>query len=362
MSEPLLLQLDCVLRGAALSLLLLLAGLLCRGSGRHPASRLAAGLAFGMAAWAISGLPGFAGWGLAFRLPVSLLAAISPVLFWLLSATLFDEEFRLSRRHAVAGATLMALEAASLATEAPLGLLPVLAPVGLAGMAATYALDGWETDLVGARRTARLFVILTAAIVPLGIGFTAWASLTPSGAAINAAGAAFLVAAVTAGAWWLLYSDHVIDLTRGGRAIDRRRVAVDITDPALLRALERLMAVDRAYRQSGLTPAALAQRLKIPVQRLRRVIHAGLGYRDFEAFLNRYRIAEAKIALADEVQLAVPVDIIGLDAGFIEPEQFEAAFRAETGLAPRAFRRLAMTHPLPRPQDTEEMLGQRERR
>jgi hypothetical protein len=40
-------------------------------------------------------------------------------------------------------------------------------------------------------------------------------------------------------------------------------------------------------------------RLDLPEYQLRQVINEGLGHRNFNAFLNRYRIGEAKAALSD---------------------------------------------------------------
>jgi AraC-like DNA-binding protein len=97
--------------------------------------------------------------------------------------------------------------------------------------------------------------------------------------------------------------------------------------------------VERAYRHEGLTIGALALRLGIPEYKLRRVINQGLGYRNFTAFLNRYRIDEAKAALADPAQAAVPVLTIAMDAGFQSLPPFNRAFKSDTGLTPSDYRR-----------------------
>jgi len=60
------------------------------------------------------------------------------------------------------------------------------------------------------------------------------------------------------------------------------------------------------------------------------------------AFLNRYRIDEAKTALADSSQKDVPVLTIGMDAGFRSLGPFNRAFKADTGLTPTGFRGLAL--------------------
>jgi len=69
----------------------------------------------------------------------------------------------------------------------------------------------------------------------------------------------------------------------------------------------------------------------------------GPGHRNFNAFLNRYRIEEAKAALADPEQKEVPVLTIAMDAGFQSLGPFNRAFKAATDLTPTEFRRLALT-------------------
>ncbi|HET6969815.1 MAG TPA: helix-turn-helix domain-containing protein, partial [Phenylobacterium sp.] len=113
-------------------------------------------------------------------------------------------------------------------------------------------------------------------------------------------------------------------------------------DMVLLRRLEREMNLERAYRRDGLTIGRLAHELGVPEYRLRRVINRGLGHRNFAAYLNGQRIAEARAALADPAQADVPILTIALDAGFGSLGPFNRAFKAETGLTPSAFRREAL--------------------
>ena len=116
----------------------------------------------------------------------------------------------------------------------------------------------------------------------------------------------------------------------------------DAVAPLVLRRLDRLMTVERIYRQEGLTIATLATRLDLPEHRLRQVINEGLGHRNFNAFLNRYRIDEAKASLSDTGQRDVPVLTIAMDAGFQSIGPFNRAFKADTGLTPTEFRRDAI--------------------
>jgi AraC-like DNA-binding protein len=110
-------------------------------------------------------------------------------------------------------------------------------------------------------------------------------------------------------------------------------------DPALLRRLDRLMVEERVYRREGLTIGALAAKLGVQEYRLRQAINEGLGYRNFNAFLNSYRLGEAKAALADPGQEEVPILTIAMDAGFRSLGPFNRAFKADTGTTPTEFRR-----------------------
>jgi AraC-like DNA-binding protein len=87
-----------------------------------------------------------------------------------------------------------------------------------------------------------------------------------------------------------------------------------------------------------LTIGVLAGRLGVAEHRLRRVINQTLGHRNFNVFLNGYRLAEVKAALADPAQDAVPITTMALDAGFQSLGPFNRAFKSDTGLTPSEYR------------------------
>lgn len=65
----------------------------------------------------------------------------------------------------------------------------------------------------------------------------------------------------------------------GVQAADRGPVA-----SLLSHWLDKMMMVERVYRQEGLTVGRLAAKLDLPEYRLRQAINEGLGYRSFNAF------------------------------------------------------------------------------
>ncbi|NIB40274.1 helix-turn-helix transcriptional regulator [Pseudomaricurvus alkylphenolicus] len=106
----------------------------------------------------------------------------------------------------------------------------------------------------------------------------------------------------------------------------------------LLEQLTHLMERDFVYREMGLTIGQLANRLELPEYRLRKIINAGLGYRNFNDFLNTYRIREASQRLADPDEREVAVLTIALDIGFRSLSSFNKAFKDSLGQTPTEYR------------------------
>jgi AraC-like DNA-binding protein len=104
----------------------------------------------------------------------------------------------------------------------------------------------------------------------------------------------------------------------------------------------RTLMANGAYTEPGLTVGGLAEQLTVPEHRLRQVINQQLGYRNFAAFLNEYRVGAAKIALSDPAQARRQILQIALDLGYGSIAPFNRAFRATTGVTPTAFRRQAL--------------------
>lgn len=137
-------------------------------------------------------------------------------------------------------------------------------------------------------------------------------------------------------------TDAVPDVAGGLSPVVSPGAAADDAEARLQASLERLMTLDRAYRFEDLGVASLASRLSVPEYRLRRVINQRLGHRNFNVYVNGYRLAEAKSRLADRAQRELPILTIALDSGFQSIGPFNRAFKADTGLTPSEFRRLAL--------------------
>ncbi|MDT8429614.1 MAG: AraC family transcriptional regulator [Pseudomonadales bacterium] len=94
----------------------------------------------------------------------------------------------------------------------------------------------------------------------------------------------------------------------------------------------------KRYYQYGLSISALARQLDCPEHHLRRLINKGLGFRNFNAFLNSLRIRDAAEVLADPGQRSKPILTVALELGYGSIGPFNRAFKASIGQTPGEYR------------------------
>ena len=345
--------------GAAVALFGCLACLLWRDRHASTVGKLSAILAAGAAAHGVTSAPGFHPGAEVWKFPLLALAWGNSAIFWLWSWAAFGDRSRLQWWCTLPWAALVGgwsfVAYAGWRVPGPTPALGVLLPflaLGLTALAAGHILTTWRGDLVGDRRSLRLLV-LPAILGDIAVGSAA--DLVPgsrlpgpwSGAVVDTAAQCALAVLAS---WYLLRVDRneraAALLPASTAAIGDETPALPAVpapilsaNPALLHRIEQLMTVERIYREEGLTIGALAVRLRIPEYRLRQAINEGLGHRNFNVFLNRYRLEDAKAALSTPDQAGVPILTVALDAGFQSIGPFNRAFKADTGMTPTEYRR-----------------------
>jgi AraC-like DNA-binding protein len=353
-----IIALDLGIRGAAAGLfLMIMFVILIRTRPLSTIKLLGAAMAAQTVAYLIATAPFVPKSTLWWTLP---LMAGNPVVIWLWVRATFDDDFVVQRWH---GAFWLMVICTGFSASLSWTVWPVfsraaaqaisLLTLVLALSAAMQTVRTWSADLVAGRRRMRLAIVTSSLSF---VGLLAVSHLTSEPGAIpgvyGSLPSAIGLLAMAALVGWSLFYPPPADLAVAATALDGSSGEVqtvpradggrDAVAPLLLRRLDRLMSVERFYRQEGLTIAMLAARLDLPEHRLRQVINEGLGHRNFNAFLNRYRIDEAKAALSDAGQRDVPVLTIAMDAGFQSIGPFNRAFKADTGLTPTEFRRNAL--------------------
>ncbi len=342
---------DAALRGAAISLFVLVSLTFARDWRRSLTTKLGTVLTLAGACYVAliaSDTLGTWGW---WRLPLHLMSLSAPPLFWLFAASWFDDEFELKSWH---GLFVVLTVAAGITSNylfwgahvRIVGLMlgwraASIIAILLAGRA---AVRGWSADLVESRRRVRLALSVAIAltilwIVVAEISVAGWPP-PPGWRVANAAGM-FLLAVVVALSTlgWRDPALLAAPVTPMLPAITRQETG----DGPLLARLAADMTHNRLYRRDGLTITAVAARLDVPEYRLRRAINRGLGARNFNAYLNGFRLAEAEEALADPAQRGVSILIIAMDAGFGSLAPFNRAFRDQRGCTPTEYRAMKLS-------------------
>ncbi len=115
----------------------------------------------------------------------------------------------------------------------------------------------------------------------------------------------------------------------------------DVSDPIIDELLVR-MRDERLYADHDLRVASLADIVGIPEYQLRQKINQSLGYRNFNQFVNRYRIEEAGQRLIQDAR--TPVLSIALDVGFRSISSFNTAFQGQFGVSPTKYRAQALSN------------------
>lgn len=204
----------------------------------------------------------------------------------------------------------------------------------LAAWALLIVVKGRASDLIEARLRIRtiLSVLLGVMVVAVVTIEVAWDYDVPLMVELAGMGLIF-IASLTVNLVFLISNPRLV-------LISIQNAAPPVSeDEPLFRALQDLMQVERLYADHDLRIRDLADRLKIPEYKLRRMINQRLGHRNFNQYINSYRIAEASERLLAEREL--PVLTIALDVGFRSISSFNAAFRALHGCSPTEYRNLA---------------------
>lgn len=335
--------LEVLVRGVSCGAMLALGVGMVGVGGRNPARWAGAGFCLSVAAFAVhSGGAETEALGV-IRPLVWVMSAGAVAWFWLFAVSLFeDRKFTWSRLWPVVGMVALAGVAESLSGAAADGVWIThnLLEIVLVGHVITVILRNWRGDLVTERLSLRAPFLAVLAIYAIGLSLSE--ILLELGILARWEG---LAQATTLAILALLASGVLLRPGLYAAVASVRPAtpdAVPIRDRPAIDKLKRLMEDDEAWRREGLTIVALSAMLNLPEHRLRRLINMGLGYRNFAAFLNHYRVEAAKRALADQERAREAVSSLAFDLGYGSLGPFNRAFKEATGVTPRAWREASL--------------------
>ncbi|MBV1689634.1 helix-turn-helix domain-containing protein [Novosphingobium sp. G106] len=338
---------EVLIRGGAIALFVLWIGVLLRQQRGSPAGRVAITMNVSILAYLVAPLFGPGPVGHPAFMAFDLVSVMAPVLFWLFARAWFEDRAHIGRRswglvvgYALLPSCQLTLMIASGRINLVLWILSKAAMFGFTIAGIWIAWRGRSDDLVEERRNLRL--LLVGAIGAFTLWVTAF-EMARHGSERHDLGHIGTIVAI------LMTTLGVSIAMYGFRPADLFAAPAPATEPpedgepapAMSRLAARLLSVmanERPYRAEGFAIAALAQRLGEPEYRLRRTINGELGYRNFTAFLNGFRLDEVREALADPAQRDVPILTVAIDAGFGSIGPFNRAFREAEGMTPSEYR------------------------
>lgn len=279
---------------------------------------------------------------------IGLLADSVPLVFLLFTQALFSEHRTPQRLSLLVGALYLALgyfgfwfpdllhvEAAGMSglRLASRLIMPLMVMYAL-----FLTLRHWQQDLVQPRRMLRATIMFTVGAYIFGVivvesivdqAVPAWVDVAHSAGLVFST-LLFMTVAIALGPEGLATVSQVTQPVPPPSA-------QALEDPELIRIVEA-MEREHAYRDMDLTIRRLGERLSIPEHRLRQHINQQLNYRNFNDFLNFYRLGEVRRRLADPADRQIPILTIAMDAGYRSLTTFNRAFKSNFGTTPRDFR------------------------
>lgn len=295
---------------------------------------------------------------------LSRLAILTPAALWLFSVTFFNDEksiptyglglitlyFTLETSFSV----LDYLNVYIGMTAYYLGeLIPLLIMVGLSLDVIYMGVKGRRGDLLEERRRLRLpFVFSMSLVIVFTLSVDAFLpllqSMLPQDSNISIIGIASPLIYGAVFLWTLALNFAIFTFDRDPELLLQNSPFLDTSafigkngekasskEEKLKLRIDELMSVQKFYKETGLTLSKLSETLSVSEQKLRITINQTMGFRNFNQFLNHYRICEATQLIASSKD---PIANIAMDVGFNSLSAFNKAFKEIHGKTPREFR------------------------
>ncbi|MCG8414207.1 MAG: helix-turn-helix domain-containing protein [Pseudomonadales bacterium] len=223
------------------------------------------------------------------------------------------------------------------------GTLPILLQSLFALTGTYWVIRGWQADVVESRRLLRRVTIGFIAVLFVGVTLSELVVMNSGPEQLlriseikTYSGAALLF--VTA--LFCLKFESILE-SISITTVHPVEEEFDAEQEIALSKFYDVFRDQKTYLEPGLSIAELAKKLAMPQYKLRHLINKRLGYRNFNALLNEYRIKDACEMLSDSGNDQMPILTIALTVGYQSIAPFNQAFRELIGLTPSDYRKRA---------------------
>ncbi len=273
-----------------------------------------------------------------------------PGLFWLTALSVFGDKAHLKRWQYWLGASTLLLPLTMKLCQWGLNFqlndhvgaalfyfyVQLLLELSLLSHALYVSVLSWRDDLVQERRYIRGGVITFSAIyIFLVIVFEQILQVQWSG--LDIIKSLLTAGLITAINYFLFESKlNVLFVTKTEQNTETEETKAA---PKELSRIISAMEDEKLYQQDGITISSFAKHLAIHEYKLRHLINGEMNYRNFNDFLNFYRISEVTEKLIQPQFLQTPVLTLALESGFRSLSSFNKAFKATHGITPTEYRK-----------------------
>ncbi|MEO7990405.1 MAG: AraC family transcriptional regulator [Chryseolinea sp.] len=267
-----------------------------------------------------------------------------PVFFWLLSKSIFDDHFRFTPSillwffvqtiphvHHYLNCTVSFPKP----LVAALNIVIQITSLSFVFASIYVALKTKPVDLIETRlRFRNTFIIITAVLIGITLIVEATPLIQQSKDILQVLQRSSILLLTT----YFLLSNFGFQPGFFFREIPKPKT-VYAGDPILEEQLMILLNEKKIYRKEGLTIKELAEIMNVQEHRLRRLINGQLDFKNFNDFLNQYRVLEACEILSGPLQNQKTVLEIAYNLGYQSIGPFNKAFKEQKNTTPTAFRK-----------------------
>lgn len=343
-----MLFLDVMFRFSAVGLLFMLALFILVTQRRSLRGGLLILLAISLIGLLIGSAPRELGLDRDLRFICRLIDVPNTIIVWLFAKSLVDDNFRMDWKHwLISGLYCVPLWIARIDAQGYFDIvtglhfdLLNLYSLGLFVYLLIFIFRGAEDDLIEPRRKFRFYFVF-ALILLTSMAIASEFVLANAGTRSMISFKILVILPLLIGAYfWILKvrDNHFAFDGKKEEAEFKNKPSLSFQETELFTALEKEMSANKAWREPDMTIPKLAKRFAVTEHKLRALINQKLGYRNFSAYLNGYRIAAIKSAFAAQETKHLPILTIALDHGFNSLPPFNRAFKLSEGMTPRVYR------------------------
>lgn len=291
---------------------------------------------------------------------LGVMTTLAPFLLWLIASNLFVDE---RKQHGIAWLALAICFATDIAgnvwlsgygqggegsaTGMVVNFVPQLILLGFPLHAIYLAIRGYSADLLEERRQFRIaFITGLGTVVVFIVICDILNDVLQDGLAgggdpyVILASFCLFVVALVFNLGSIQTSSNTLRIVTDNAAVrsvpETAGDAADNIDQSLVQAIESAMGDAQLYREPGLTIASLARHVGVLEYKARNTINKSMQYKNFNQFLNSYRIREACRLIRTT---RYPVSRIAMDVGYSSLSAFNRAFREHMDTTPSEYRR-----------------------